>query len=611
MSWRDRALAIVAGTVALGLLYVGRNVLIPLILAGMLSLLLAPLVRLLRRGGVGQMSSVFVSVLVLILAVTAIAGVLGTQVLRLASGLPQYEQTLRQKLQQLDEVTLGRLDTLTSAASRVLDRHAAPIPVDDGLQPSTAPIAVEVRAPRTDSFQILQRVLTSLWPPVETTGIVLVVLVFVLLDHETLRDRLIRLAGGHIRLTTLALNDAGERLSRFFVSQFAVNAGVGLAIGLGLRLSGVPHATLWGTLAATLRFVPYVGIWIAGLFATALAFVLVPGWGLAASTLCLFVLVELIASQLVEPNLYGHATGLSPLSVVVAAVFWSALWGPVGLILSTPLTLCLVVVGRHVKALEFFDVLLGDAQALTLPQKFYQRALAGDSDEILANARTFLKRGSLAAYCDRVLMPALYLALLDYEIGAIGADRQARIREVIVRVIAHLGGGPSRRLSRRVARESVLDNLGPGHALRRHREQSTGRWQGPLAVAPGSVTVCLSLGSPADDLAAELLVRVLRDQGLDARSFFVTDFNTELPAEATPGAVAIVFLVSAFPNLEREQCDATVERIRQLLPGAAAVKVFLPGLAIDAEQGTHQGTADRTLFSFAQALQLSLEHRNA
>ena len=617
VTWRDRAQAVIAGGVILTLLYVGKVVLIPLTLAVMLSLLLSPLVHLLRRARFGQVGSVFTAVLIFLMAMIAITGVLGTQVVRLASGIPQYEETLQLKLQQLDAATLGRLGDFAAAANRLIDRPpaSAPTPVPRGrrLVASNEPIpVVQVHDTRTQPLQIVQRVLATLWAPAEMSGIVFVVLVFVLLDHEVLRDRLIRLGGGHIRVTTLALNDAGERLSRFFVSQFAVNAGVGVAIGVGLWTIGLPHATLWGTLAATLRFVPYVGVWIAALFATVLAFVLVPGWTLAALTVGLFLLVELIAGQLVEPNLYGHTTGLSPLSVVVAAIFWSALWGPMGLILSTPLTLCLVVAGRHFKALEFLDVLLGDTEALTLPQKFYQRALSGDSEEILRNARTFLKLDSLAAYCDRVLMPALHLALLDYELGAIGGDQQARIRDVIVTVVARIGGRPPpRRLLRRAARESVLERLGPGRALRHYREQRTGIWQGPLTVPPGSVMICLSLGSSADDLAAELLVRILQDQQLDARNFSIHELGTDLPAEATPGAVAIVYLVSAFPNLERDRSGVISDQVRTKVPGAAVVNVFLPGMqvlpglpAVAKEQAD-----DHTVTSFSQALKVSLEHR--
>jgi hypothetical protein len=437
---------------------------------------------------------------------------------------------------------------------------------------------------------------------------VLVVLVFVLLEHEALRDRFIRVAGGtNIRLTTLALNDAGERLSRFFVSQFAVNLGVGAAIGLGLAVLGVPQAALWGALATLLRFVPYIGVWLAALLASALAIAIVPGWSLALSTLGLFIVVELIAAQVVEPHLYGHTTGLSPLSVVVAAIFWSALWGPIGLVLSTPLTLCLLVIGRHIRALRFLELLLGDTQALTLPQKFYQRALSGDADEILADARTFLKRNSFAAYCDLVLMPALHLGFLDFELGAISRDQQLKIRDLLVAVVSALGGEPKRLRRHRL---SVLDDEDPGRILRQHRERLTGRWQGPVVVPPGSILLCLGLGSPADTIAAELLVRALREQGLDGRHVSIEDLDAESrPPGADPAAIAIAYLVSAFPSAERARFEQTKDRIRQHLPNARVVSVFLPGISIQKELSPYVGNADHALSSFVDAVEVSLERQ--
>jgi predicted PurR-regulated permease PerM len=549
-------------------------------------------------------------VLALTVSVAAVAVVLGTQVLRMAASLPQYQQTIEQKLQNLDDITVGRMTALTSEATRLLERHTsagadrASRTGGSGLSSAPTPIAVEVRQPGADPFQIIGRVLASLWQPVETTGIVLVVLVFVLLEQESLRDRIIRVAGGtNIRLTTVALNDAGERLSRFFVSQLAVNVGVGVAVGGGLGLIGLPHATLWAALTAVLRFVPYVGVWIAALFAVALAVAVVPGWSLAIYTLSLFVLVELIAGQVVEPQLFGHTTGLSPLSVVVAAIFWSSLWGPIGLVLSTPLTLCLLVGGRYIRALRFLDLLLGNAPVLTLPQRFYQRALSGDAGEVLTIARAYLKRNSLAAYCDNVLMPALHLGLLDRQLGAISDDQQARMRNVIVTVFSTLGG-QSRGNSQQLWRTSVLDRSAPGQRLRQERERMTGKWQGPVAVPAGSVMICLGLGSTFDDLAAELLARILRDQKLDARHFSVEDTEEGPPPGATPGAVAIVYLLSAFPGAEREHTPEIVERVRRQLPSAFLVNVFLPGVSLQLEPVAESGAADLTVTSFVDAVQI-------
>jgi hypothetical protein len=465
---------------------------------------------------------------------------------------------------------------------------------------------VELHQPPPNSLQVIEKVLGSVWVPLESTGIVLVVLVFVLLEREAVRDRFIRIAGGtDLRATTFALNDAGDRLSRFFVSQFAVNLGVGGALWIGLAIIGLPHAMLWAVLGAVLRFVPYVGIWIAALFATVLAAAVDPGWALAVVTLGLFVGVELVAGQLVEPELFGHTTGLSPLSVIIAAIFWSWLWGPVGLIVSTPLTLCLVVAGRHIKALSLLDIMLGDNQALTMPQRFYQRALSADADEIVASARAFLKRSSFAAYCDLVVMPALHLAGLDVQNRTISDEQLATVRNTIVAVIATLGSDGRGGMWRR-GRESVLDQSSAGRQLRRQREQSSGRWQGPLVVPPGSVLICVSLGSSTDDLATELLVRILRDQKLDARHLSLEDLRAP-PPQASPGSISMVYLVSAFPTEARRSADSVAEELRRRFPSACLVSVFLPGMllqpgpAIDSISGV-----DREAASFGEAVQICL-----
>ena len=455
----------------------------------------------------------------------------------------------------------------------------------------------------------MEKILGSIWVPIETSGIVLVVLVFVLLEQEALRDRFIRIAGGtDIRLTTLVINEAGDRLSRFFVSQFAVNFGVGALVWVGLSIIGLPHPLVWAALTTALRFVPYVGVWIAALSAALLAAAVDTGWGTAFATLGLFVLIELIAAQLVEPQLYGHTTGLSPLSVIIAAIFWSWLWGPIGLIVSTPLTLCLLVAGRHIKALSLLDVLLGDTQALTMPQQFYQRALSDDSDEIIARAREFLKRNSFANYCDLVLLPALHLARIDLESGAISTDQQLRVRGAIVSVIAAIGG-ENRRPSRRRLRPSVLDKTSAGRLLRQQRELTSGRWQGPLEVPAGSVMVCVGLGTMADDLATELLVRILRDQKIDARHMSLEDLSAAPPPNVAE-AVSIVYVVSAFPSEERERGDATAQEMRRRFPQACIVAVFLPGMLLQPQPdggGGEMHEADKSAASLGQAVQICLE----
>ena len=432
----------------------------------------------------------------------------------------------------------------------------------------------------------------------------LLVLIFVLLEHESLRDRFIRIAGAtDIRSATLALNDAGDRLSRYFVSQFAVNLVFGLAIWMSLSMLRLPQALLCGILAGVMRFVPYVGVAIAGLFAALLALAVDPGWSLALSTLGVFLLLDIVVGQLVEPHLYGHATGLSPLSVVVGAIFWSWLWGPAGLILSTPLTLCLMVAGRHMKGFGVLEVLLGNAQPLTLPQRFYQRALSEDPHEIIANARTFLKTNSLAAYYDRVIIPALHLVRLDAEAGATTEGQQLKIRRVVVDVATALSGnGP--KFPQRRNRGAVLDEGSAGRWLRQQREQLTGKWQGPLGVPPGSIVIGIGLGSPADDLATELLIRLLRSERIDARHFSAADIDAGLPPGADADGVAFAFLVSAFPSPERERAESLCLQLYELLPQATLTRIFCPGVAALSRSVNSSNHPESTVSSLGQAIEI-------
>ncbi|MGO9514181.1 MAG: AI-2E family transporter [Steroidobacteraceae bacterium] len=612
---RDSGGRVTTVTLVLALLYLGRAVLIPLALAMMLSFLVTPLVQALRRIRVGRTSSVLIVILALTLSCMAVAGVLGTQMLRIAQSLPQYQANVQHKIRVIDEVTVGRLRLLTKEASRLLEIHhdaAEPIGGSAGdLErpvPTRPPAVVVLQSQEAtpQPLQLVTKLLSSAWVPLQATGIVLIVLIFVLLEYESLRDRFIRIAGASdIRSTTLALNEAGERLSRYFVSQFAVNLVFAVAIGVSLGILRVPQAALLGAFAGVMRFVPYVGVWIAALFTAALAFAVDPGWSLGVSTLGVFILFDTIAGQLLEPHLYGHAAGLSPLAVVVGAIFWSWLWGPVGLILSTPLTVCLAVAGQHIKALGILKLLLSDAQALTLPQRFYERALSGDPQEIIASAREFLRGDSLAAYCDRVLIPALHLARLDADMGRISEEQHKRIHRVIVDVVTALGS-QSLKLPRRPHRGSVLEDASAGRWLRQERELLSGRWQGPLGVPPGSVVICTGLGSSDDDLAAELLVRLLRTEKIDARHFSPADLDAGLPPGADPEGVSIIYLVSAFPGPERERADAIGKQVRALFPRALVVKILCPGVTAPVERGESAGNADHVAGSLVQAIEMCL-----
>ncbi|MHA6205978.1 AI-2E family transporter [Dyella soli] len=609
----QRSMIIIATGVVLALLYFGKDVLVPVILALILALLMAPFVRLLQKLRLGHSYAVFIAVLLLAMVVAGLMTVIGSQIVHFAQSLPQYEKTVHAKLQLLHDLTIARLEAMQGEAGDVINglggkSHAGNAPVAPAAPPYGNGIDVSVLA---SPWNAIKGALSSLWNPLATTGIVLVVLVFVLLEYESLRDRFIRAIGGtDLRATTSAINDAAERLSRFFVSQFAVNFGVGLAIWLGLAAIGLPNALLWGALTAVLRFVPYVGVWLAALLAASLAAAVTPGWSLLFMTLGLFVVVEMLVSQLLEPQLYGHATGLSPLAVVVAAIFWSWLWGPMGLVLSTPLTLCLVVMGRHVRAFTLLGILLGDTPALTLPQRFYQRALSGDADEIITAARAFLRQGSLARYCDVVLLPGLQLAQLDLVQKAIGPEQLLKARTAVVRVIESLGKtAPAQSRWRR--RSSVLDD-DVAHYLRQQREDIAGRWQGPLAVASGSVVLCMASGGYLDDIATEILVRILRDLRVDARHVSLKDieaFEGESHPEATPDAIAMIHVVNASGADGVASSDALAAEVskRERYAHAMVVAVYLPNLLETQELPPLDSHIDRIALSFEQAVQYTVE----
>ncbi|QHI97088.1 AI-2E family transporter [Xylophilus rhododendri] len=587
------AVNILAGAAILALLYLGREILVPITLAAILSLVIAPLVRLFKRRRLGQFGAVLSAVGLVTLVLGGVAVAIAMQLSAMSQKLPEYEQTLRSKLQLVQTATLDRLQAMEGDATQLM---GAPPPLH-GRQTRTVP--VEIHEPRRNALTIVWRLLSSVWAPLGTTAIVLVTLVFALLEHESLRDRFIRLAGGDLRATSHALNDAGERLSRYFLSQLAVNTGVGVIAGLGLALIGVPQALLWGVLTALLRFVPYVGIFLAAGAVALFGAAADPGWTLCLGALSLFVAVELIVAQIVEPLLYGHSTGLSPISVVVAAIFWGWIWGPVGLLLSTPLTLCLVVAGRNVRGLAFLDILFGDTPALTLSQRFYQRSLAGDAHELIADARKFLARSSLARYCDEVLMPALQLAGRDFAAGSISPLQQQNVRATMASLLARLGP-KERPAGGRRGKADPADDAGPGQLLRRQREAVLGRYQGPLEVPPGSVALCIGMGSQRDDLVTEILVRVLRDAQVDARHISIADLDHR-PAEAKAGSVALVFIASMDPAQEGSAAAALAGRLHELLPGVPLVAV-LPA-AVPAEGRQAGLKVDAIAHSYSEALE--------
>ena len=392
-SWQ-LALVILTGTVVsvvmVTCLYWARTVFIPVAVAVFLTFLLAPLVTALQRHGMRRLLAV---ILVVVLAGVLLGGgiwLITTQVTSLASEVPKYTENIKDKVKSLRHLGQGSvtngLERMTQDIAREWNLPAGRAEGEDAQKPA----ATAAEKPTTvvlepESPTWLARIPALLGSLLETLGglaLALVLVIFMLLKREDLRNRLIRVVSrGQITVMTKALDDAGQRISRFLLMQLIVNAMVGLSVGLGLLAIGVEYAFLWGFLAGVFRYIPYVGVWIAALPPIILSLAMFQGWVQPLLVLGLFLTIELLASNVFEPRLYGRSIGVSEVALLVAAALWTFLWGPIGLVLSSPLTVCLVVLGKYVPQLKFLDVLLGDEAPLDAHVTFYQRLLARDQDE--------------------------------------------------------------------------------------------------------------------------------------------------------------------------------------------------------------------------------------
>jgi predicted PurR-regulated permease PerM len=503
-------------------LYFGREILVPVALAVLLSFVLAPFVIRLHSWRVPRTVSVLVVVFIGFSIIFSLGGLMISQATHLAGKLPGYQQTLSDKIESLRGL-MGGSGTLEQASEVLkelrseLQHPDATGRPDGGLARQSAdkptPIPVEVRQPDPGALTTLGKIIQSLLSPLTTTGIVVIFVVFILLQREDLRNRLVRLAGsGDIQRTTAALDDAGKRLSKLFLTQIVFNAVFGLAIGTGLELIGVPSAPLWGLIAMILRFVPYIGALISAIFPLILAAAVGSGWEMLALTAALYVVLELLAGQVIEPLVYGHSSGLSPVAIILSASFWTFLWGPVGLVLATPLTVCLVVIGRHVDRLKFLDILLGDRPPLTPPQLAYQRMLAGDPMEAAEQAHDHLKDASLEDYYDTILLKGLRLAEVDNRLGHLNEERLDRIVATVGELVADLETHHDVETIN-VTTSDVGSNLGALVAIEQTDDKPITvpeKWRSPRSV------LCIPGSTKLDEAAALVLAQMMRRRGFGA-----------------------------------------------------------------------------------------------
>src|SRR4030081_220731 len=615
------ATAILA-VIVIMMLYFGREIIIPIALAILLSFVLAPLVGLLQRVRVPRGLAVVSVVIIAFALIFAMGSLLASQLTQLEKDLHKYQAPKTEKIQSFRDTTAGR-GTLERASgmlkdlSKELDKDAPTARAPGSIAGINAPapltpVPVEVRQPDPGALESLQSLISPLLHPLATTGIIIIFVIFILLQREDLRNRVIRLAGSaDLQRTTAALDDAARRLSRLFLTQLLLNGTFGLVIGIGLWLIGTPSAALWGILAAVLRFVPYIGAAIAAAFPLALAVAVDPSWTMLLWTLALFLVVEPIVGHVIEPMVYGHSTGLSPVAVVASATFWTALWGPIGLVLATPLTVCLVVLGRHVERLEFLDVMFGDRPALSPPEIFYQRMLAGDPTEASEKAEEFLMERSLSSYYDEVALKGLQLAQADAERGALNHERLTKIRDAVSEFANNISDQDDRPLpkvnSTTVAEatstvETVAEDAPYQNLPILSKEDLPPEWQGEHPV------LCVAGRSLIDEAAAIMLSQLSTAHGLAARVEGAEVLSTANVFRLETTGVAIVclaYLDASGPSHMRY----SVRRLRRKLPKATIIlgcwmKDKDPAAL---EQLRDSARADLAAASLGQAVKLIIE----
>jgi predicted PurR-regulated permease PerM len=562
-----------------GALYLGRDLLVPLALAALLTFLLSPLVSRVQRW-VGKICAVLLVVLLLLGATVGAGWILTRQVVDLANELPSYKENIRSKLRSFEIPSGG---PFSKAAEAVEDlKQDLPSGLQDGASSDREraareqPLPVTVVSGKDQNLETMQVLLSPVLGPLGTAGLVLLLLVFMLLQREDLRNRLIRLIGqGRISTTTRAMDDAGSRVSKYLLMLLIVNITYGIPVAIGLYFIGVPNALLWGSLAIVLRFIPYVGPWIAASFPILLSLAVAPDWMAPLLTISLFIVLELLSNNVMEPWLYGSSTGVTPIALIIAALLWTFLWGPLGLVLATPLTVCMVVMGRHIPRLAFLSIALSDEEALTPAEECYHRLhRMGEHDET-EFVENYLKTHPMQSLFDEVLIPVVAMAETDHRLGLLETEQLQFVEHGIGRLLEDLEVRPG---------STKADEMEPKHA---------------------GVRVCsLPARAERDELAGCMLVQLLLRSGFEAGNAsakmvsgelveWVRSFSPDFscisvvpPTRSVHARYLCAKLRSQFPDLQILVClhgpvDRDPEQLSQLQDSGADEIVSTVGEAAD------------------------------
>jgi predicted PurR-regulated permease PerM len=584
------------GTIAV--LYFAREILIPLAFALILTFVLTPVVALLERSRIGRVPSVAVTVLVTIAAAGCIAGIIAIQLVNAAQELPRYRQNIQAKMAALRIPTTGPFGLAANSVKEIAREFSSPgapspepVPPAQNRKQRTAPSApgiplpVQIVQPPANELEYVRDLVQPVLRPLAVTGLVLVFTVFMLIKRHDLRHRLFRLVGlGQINIMTQVLDDAAQRVSRYLLMQILVNAGFGALFGFGLYWIGVPYPALWGVVAGLLRIVPYIGTMVAAALPIALSLAAFDNWLPPLLVFLLFAGLEMIIGNFVEPWLYGANTGISSLALLVAVVFWTILWGPAGLILSTPLTVCVVVLGRYVPQLSFLHVLLGDEVVLGAEAQIYQRLLAMDQPEAHAIVDRFLEARPLVELYDSVLKPALSLVEQDRHKGAIDPTREEflflSINDMITELSEHQPAHDSSQS------EDAAAESGPAERL-------------------SARIICLPANDRADEVTAAMLAQILEQAGHAALSLPIAHASLVEMLALLEIRQDDVICISALPPFAFPPARTMCKLIRERFPKVKLV-IGVWGFSGDTEKAKarfERTQPDRLLTSLAQAVE--------
>ena len=561
----SRILTLVAAVVVITALYFARVMLVPLALAVLFTFVLAPLVSALERIRIPRFISIFLVVGIAVFGMGVMGWTVGNQLIDVTNQLPSYKTNIKEKIDAIHNPKNRRLDKAADAmkelGKEITDNPPAPNEPAQSLknlgsgkatsQPKAVP--VQVFQPASNPLESLNSVVT----PLGSAVIVVVLTIFMLGGREDLRNRLIGLVGhGHLNLMTQALDDAGSRVSRYLLLQLVINACFGAVIGLGLYFIGIPNSMLWGVVAALLRFLPYVGSPLAAVLPILLSLAIFPTWTGPVATIGLYFAVELLVGNFLEPLVYGAHTGISSFAILFAAIFWTLIWGPIGLLLSTPLTVCLVVLGRHVPALSFLNIMLGDQPVLSPEAHYYQRLLASDQAEAKQVLEDYLKSNSLEDLYDSVLIPALALAEQD--------RHHDDLEEITEQFICK-------------STKELLDELGdkskePATTEAQRAQSDLAALSAPMIrVDPGHVTsvVCIPARDEADEIVGIMLTQLLGRAGYQAQAISIGT-TAEMLAQVKEAAPDIV-CISALPPFALLHARDLYKRLRSNVPNAKVI----------------------------------------